>query len=75
MAIVDDRCEPAERAALALLPAFDAWGRARRAELAAIEASRAAEHRGPDWFARCVAGETRQEAERALFAAWEGAGR
>lgn len=54
-----------------LLAALDDWGRARRDEAEAIQASFDASHRGPAWFARCVAGEQRVAAETALFAEWE----
>jgi uncharacterized small protein (DUF1192 family) len=55
----------------AALAALASWGRARRREAVAIQASFAANHRGPAWFARCVAGEQRADAEHDLFAAWE----
>ena len=59
------------RRARGLLAAADAWGRARREEETAKRMSYEADHRGPAWFARCVAGETRVAAEEELFAAWE----
>jgi hypothetical protein len=43
------------------------WARAREEEQRAIEGSKAADHRGQAWFARCVAGEARQAAEEALY--------
>jgi hypothetical protein len=58
-------------AARPVVAAAEDWGRARREEVLAVQASFDANHRGPAWFARCVAGETRVAAEGDLFAAWE----
>lgn len=54
-----------------VLAAADDWGEARHAEQLAVSRSVASDHRGPAWFARCVAGETREAAALALLGAWE----
>ncbi len=55
----------------ALADAAERWGRARQEEESAKQMGYEANHRGPAWFARCVAGDTRMEAERDLFEAWQ----